>query len=128
LLRAQPWNDVDMTSVLIVDDHASFRTSAKALLDADGYHVVGEASDGEHALEEIVRLCPDVVLLDIQLPGIDGFEVAGRVAAGANPPQVVLTSTRDPEDFGGLVAGSAARGFIAKADLSGAALTALLGV
>jgi DNA-binding NarL/FixJ family response regulator len=115
-----------VTTVLIVDDHASFRASARALLAADGYEVVGEAESGERALDEIERLRPDVVLLDIQLPGIDGFEVAGRVAAGGGGPEIVLTSSRELEDFGGLVAGSRACGFVSKAELSGAAIDALL--
>jgi CheY-like chemotaxis protein len=115
-----------MTTVFIVDDHASFRASAGALLAADGYDVVGEATDGESAVEEIERLRPDLVLLDIQLPGIDGFEVAGRVAANGHRPEIVLTSSRELDDFGGLVAGSPARGFVPKAELSGAALAALL--
>jgi DNA-binding NarL/FixJ family response regulator len=116
-----------MPTVFIVDDHALFRASVKALLTADGYDVVGEAGDGEVAIGEIERLRPDVVLLDIQLPGIDGFEVADRVATGDRAPEIVLTSSREPGDFGGLVAGSAARGFVPKAELSGAALQALLG-
>jgi DNA-binding NarL/FixJ family response regulator len=115
-----------VTTVLIVDDHASFRASARALLAADGYEVVGEAENGERALDEIERLRPDVVLLDIQLPGIDGFEVAGRAAAGGHGPEIVLTSSRELEDFGGLVAGSRACGFVPKAELSGAAIAALL--
>ena len=115
-----------MTTVFIVDDHPSFRASAKALLAADGYDVVGEAGDGEIAIAEIERLRPDVVLLDVQLPGIDGFEVADRVAAGGRAPEIVLTSSRELDDFGGLVAGSAARGFVPKAELSGPALQALL--
>jgi len=58
--------------VLIVDDHAAFRESASALLEAEGFDVVGEAADGESAVAEVARLRPDIVLLDIQLPGLDG--------------------------------------------------------
>jgi DNA-binding NarL/FixJ family response regulator len=113
-------------SVLIVDDHPSFRTTAHALLEAEGFDVVGEAEDGESALEAVRRLRPDVVLLDVQLPGIDGFEVAERLTANGNSPSVVLTSSRDASDFGALVERSGARGFLPKAELSGAALAALL--
>ncbi|HST17578.1 MAG TPA: response regulator transcription factor [Gaiellaceae bacterium] len=117
-----------MTTVLIVDDHASFRASARALLAAEGFEVVGEAEDGEIAVDEIARLRPDVVLLDIQLPGIDGFEVANRVAANGARPDIILTSSRDAGDYGDLVTQSPARGFVPKDELSGAAIAALLDV
>ena len=114
-------------SLLIVDDHADFRAGARALLEVDGFDVVGEAADGESALEAAHRLRPRVVLLDIQLPGIDGFRVAERLAAGDDPPMVVLTSSRSPEAFRGrLRAAGSVRGFIAKAELSGECLSALL--
>ena len=119
--------DLCMPTVLIVDDHPSFRVTARALLEAEGFDVVGEAEDGETALEEAARLRPEVVLLDVQLPGIDGFEVAARLTSwnGASPA-VVLTSSRDATEFSGLVERSGARGFVPKAELSAAALTALL--
>jgi DNA-binding NarL/FixJ family response regulator len=117
-----------MTTVLIVDDHASFRASARALLSAEGFEVVGEAEDGELAVGEIERLRPDVVLLDVQLPGIDGFEVANRVAANGDRPEIILTSSRDAGDYGDLVTRSPARGFVPKDELSGAAIAALLDV
>jgi CheY-like chemotaxis protein len=102
-------------TVLIVDDHPSFR-----------------ATDGTEAIAEAERLRPDLVLLDVNLPDIDGFEVASRLTKAANGtpssgPAVILTSSRDPSDFGSLVHESGARGFIPKAELSGAALAALLG-
>ena len=113
-------------TVLIVDDHPSFRASARALLEAEGFEVVGEAEDGVHALRAASELHPDVVLLDVQLPDFDGFEVADRLTKNGNGPAVVLTSSREGSDFGRLVADSGARGFIAKAELSGAAIAALL--
>ena len=113
-----------MTSVLIVDDHPTFRANARALLEAEGLDVVGEAKDGTTALLEIDRLRPQVVLLDVQLPDMDGFEVASRLPADG--PRVILVSSHDPHDFGGLVARSRAVGFIPKADLSGAAIADLL--
>lgn len=115
-----------MTRVLIVDDHPSFRASARMLLEAEGYEVVGEAPDGEAALEAAARLRPDLVLLDVNLPGLDGFAVAERLAGAEHAPAVVLVSSRDSGDFGPLVRASAARGFISKCDLSGDALAALL--
>ena len=116
-----------MRTVLIVDDHPAFRASARALLEAEGFAVVGEAADGAVAVAEAGRLRPDVVLLDIQLPDIDGFEVARRLSAAAEAPAVVLTSSRDAADFGVLIARSGARGFVPKAELSGRRITALLG-
>ena len=113
-------------TVLIVDDHASFRASASALLEAEGFAVAGEASDGESAIAEAARLHPEIVLLDIQLPDDDGFVVAERLAASSSPPAVVLTSSRDPAAFGPRLKQAPARGFIAKHDLSGAALAALV--
>ena len=114
-------------TVLIVDDHPSFRLTARALLQAEGFDVVGEAEDGLSAIDAVKRLRPDVVLLDVQLPDIDGFEVARRLTSNGNSPGVVLTSSRDGSDFGPLVKRSGARGFIPKAELSGAALNDLLG-
>jgi two-component system response regulator EvgA len=114
-------------SVLIVDDHPSFRSFARALLQAEGFVVVGEAEDGASALEAARELHPDLVLLDVQLPDTDGFAVAASLTSNCTAPAVVLTSSRDASDFGPLVRRSGARGFIAKAELSGAALSALLG-
>ena len=113
-------------TVLIVDDHASFRTAARKLLEHHGYRVVGEALDGESALAAVRELRPDLVLLDVQMPGIDGFEVASRLNAIGNAPAIVFVSSRDGLDFGKLVTESGARGFISKHDLSGPALAALL--
>ena len=113
-------------TVLIVDDHPSFRASARMLLQAEGFEVVGEAEDGASALAAIAELRPDVVLLDVQLPDMDGFDVAARVTSNGSGPAVVLVSSRDGEDFGTLVGSSGARGFIPKAELSGARIAALV--
>ena len=112
-------------SVLIVDDHPSFRASARVLLEAEGFDVIGEAADGASGIVEAQRLRPDLVLLDVQLPDIDGFDVAARLANGAGPA-IVLVSSRDSSDFGPLVARSGARGFVPKAELSGARIHELL--
>ncbi len=114
------------TTVLIVDDHPSFRATARALLEAEGYDVVGEAEDGVAALHAARELRPDLVLLDVQLPDFDGFEVASCLRRNGDSPAVVLTSSRDADDFGSLVSASGARGFVPKAELSGAALATLL--
>lgn len=114
-------------SVLIVDDHPGFRVSARRMLEASGYAVVGEAADGEAAVATADALAPDLVLLDVQLPDLDGFEVAARLQGLEPAPEVVLTSSRDRADFGDAVSQSPARGFIAKAELSGSALAELVG-
>src|SRR4051812_13961335 len=113
-------------TVLIVDDHAGFRAGARALLAADGFDVVGEAADGEAAVQAVHRLQPDIVLLDIQLPGLDGFAVAERLAGDSHRPAVVLISSRDVSAFRRRLATSPARGFIAKGELSGECLASLL--
>jgi DNA-binding NarL/FixJ family response regulator len=116
-----------VTTVLIVDDHPSFRASARALLEAEGFEVVGEAEDGESALISVRDLAPDVVLLDVQLPDLDGFEITRRLSAtNARKPKVVLVSSRDREEYGSLIPACGADGFVPKAELSGAAITALL--
>jgi DNA-binding NarL/FixJ family response regulator len=114
-------------SVLIVDDDAGFRRRARRLLSAAGYAVAGEAADGASALAGVRELRPDVLLLDILLPDIDGIEVAGRLAAESDGgPAVVLTSSRDAADYGRRLRDAATAGFIPKADLSPAALAAVL--
>jgi CheY-like chemotaxis protein len=115
-----------MATILIVDDNACFRATAHAVLDAEGYEVVGEAEDGVAALRAVRELRPDVVLLDVQLPDFDGFEVAARLRANGAAPAIVITSSRDASDFGRLIAESGARGFIPKAELSGPTLREVL--
>jgi DNA-binding NarL/FixJ family response regulator len=113
-------------TVLIVDDHPSFRLTARALLEAEGFEVVGEAADGASAIEAARRLKPEVLLLDVQLPDMDGFAVAEELCRNGWSPAVVLTSSRDISDFGSLVRTCGARGFVPKAELSGATLSTLL--
>lgn len=114
-------------TVLIVDDHPSFRTTARALLTAEGFEVVGEAEDGTSAIAAAKLLHPDLVLLDVQLPDMDGFAVALRLGElNGHRPSIVLTSSRDAADFGPLVERSGAAAFVPKAELSGAALRAVL--
>jgi CheY-like chemotaxis protein len=114
------------TTVLIVDDHDDFRRSAAALLDAEGFEVIGGVADGAAAVEAVVRLRPDVVLLDVQLPDVDGFAVADRLAQTPDPPRVVLVSSRDAASYGPRIDSAPACGFLAKRELSGASLAALV--
>jgi DNA-binding NarL/FixJ family response regulator len=113
--------------VLIVDDHDDFRSSAGALLEAEGFTVVGGVADGAAAVGAVERLRPEVVLLDIQLPDLDGFAVAERLAATTDPPRVVLISSRDATAYGPRLDAAAVCGFLAKWELSGASLAALVG-
>ncbi len=113
-------------SVLIVDDHASFRSAARALLEGAGFEVVGESEDVAGALATAARLRPAIVLLDIGLPDGDGFEVAERLARSDDPPIVIMISSREPAWYRSRLAESPARGFIAKGDLSRVTLEALL--
>jgi DNA-binding NarL/FixJ family response regulator len=115
-----------LRSVLIVDDHASFRSAARALLQGDGFEVVGESEDAAGALAAVAQLRPAIVLLDIGLPDGDGFEVAERLARGDDPPVVILISSREVAWYRRRLVASPARGFIAKGELSAAAVDALM--
>ncbi len=114
--------------VLIVDDHAGFRATLRRVLEADGWIVVGEAPDGTTAIRLAATLRPDVVVLDIGLPDIDGFAVSDRLAArdDGDAPAVVLVSSRDGLAYGERLTATSARGFVAKGDLDGRALSAIL--
>jgi DNA-binding NarL/FixJ family response regulator len=114
--------DLPVMSVLIVDDNPGFLANARRLLEAEGFEVVGEARDGRAAIASAQDLAPDLVLLDVQLPDLDGFEVAARIAKLGLRSAVVLVSTRAAADYGSLVSDAPVRAFIHKSDLSGAAL------
>lgn len=115
-------------TILIVDDHAAFRAGARALLEADGYDVIGEAGDGQAGIAAARELHPDVVLLDVRLPDMDGFTVADRLtSANGSSPAVIVTSSSDDPLYPERAQSSGARGFVAKHDVCGAALDRLLG-
>jgi CheY-like chemotaxis protein len=114
-------------TVLIVDDHPSFRASARAMLESEGFVVIGEAEDGAAALEAVDALQPDIVVLDIQLPDMSGFDVCAALERrGGPPPDIILVSSRDVSDYGELISSSCACGFVAKGELSGDLVAALL--
>ncbi|HEX4343967.1 MAG TPA: response regulator transcription factor [Solirubrobacteraceae bacterium] len=113
-------------TILIVDDHTVFRSCVRAVLEADGYDVVGEAHDGRAGLSAALTLKPDVVLLDVRLPDMDGFAVALSLAEGGGGPAVIVTSSSDDPLYPARAARSGARGFVAKHDVCGAALDRIL--
>lgn len=113
-------------TVLIVDDHAGFRSRARRLLECEGYQVVGEAEDCASALRAARAVRPAVALVDVHLPDASGFELTAQLVALDPPPAVVLTSSRDAADLDGLVLQSEARGFVPKAELSRESIEELL--
>ena len=113
-------------TLLIIDDHAAFRAGARALLEADGYEVVGEAGDARTGLAAAGSLRPDVVLLDVRLPDMDGFHVANRLTENGCAAAIIVTSSSDDPLYPERALRSGARGFVAKHDVCGAALDRLL--
>jgi DNA-binding NarL/FixJ family response regulator len=125
-VRPQESELMGATTVLVVDDHSGFRACARHLLEGEGYRVVGEAADGASAVTCARDLRPQVALVDVYLPDIDGFEVAAQMAGLDGAPAVVLTSSHDRTELEPLVPGSGARGFVPKDQLSREAIEALL--
>jgi DNA-binding NarL/FixJ family response regulator len=117
---------VALPTLLIVDDHAGFRTAARQLLGTAGYEVTGEAADVQSAWALIEELHPNVVLLDIKLPDGNGFDLAERIATLPNPPIVVLISSRSRGEYGKRLAHCPVRGFISKVELSADRLDRLI--
>ena len=109
-----------------MDDHAAFRSAARALLEAAGFHVVGESADGASTLDAVRDLRPDVVLLDVQLPDIDGFAVAEQLARDEGTPAIVFTSSRSIASLRWRLDSHPTWSFIPKNELSGDALEARL--
>lgn len=104
-----------MISVLLTDDQAVVRAGFRVILEsADDIHVVGEAANGPQAVEMTERLKPDVVCMDVRMPGGDGLAATERIVAGPNPPAVLVITTFDLDEyvFGALEAG--ASGFVLK--------------
>jgi DNA-binding NarL/FixJ family response regulator len=103
--------------VLVVDDQAPFRRAMAAVVDAtDGFDVVGQATSGEQSLCACAELEPDLVLMDVNLPGIDGVEATRRLLALPSPPVVFLLSTYDADSGEGFVTESGAAAYVTKGD------------
>ena len=113
-------------TVVIVDDNDAFRARARALLDGEGYEVIGEAADGASALRVLRELEPDLALLDVQLPYTDGFPRAERLGEVGTRSAIIFISTRDAADYAGDVAACGALGFISKSRLCGPAVREIL--
>ena len=113
-------------SILIVDDHPGFRAQARRLLDCEGYRVIGEAVDCGNAYDRAVDLAPEVVLVDVNLPDGNGFELARKLSEIDAAPLVILTSSRDAAELEPCVSASPVRGFIPKAELSRTTIENLL--
>jgi DNA-binding NarL/FixJ family response regulator len=111
-------------TVVIVDDHSAFRSSARRMLEGEGFEIVGEAADGSTGIDAVRETEPDVVLLDIALPDVSGYDVAEQLADSSS--KVVLTSSRAQGDLGRRLRDSQALGFIPKDRLSGDAIRSLL--
>lgn len=113
------------SSILIVDDHAEFRSQARLLLERQGFAVVGEAADAPSAIEAVMEIRPDVVLLDVYLGDVNGFEVAEQIHGCAPATRVVMTSGNDGATFRSRLRRTSAAGFIPKTELTRATLEAL---
>ncbi len=113
-------------TALIVDDHPEFRAVARMIVEGAGLEVVAEAADGAAALAAAADTNPDVVLLDVRLPGLDGIAIAELLAVRHSPPAVVLTSSTDAASYGKRLTAAPVRGFISKERLTAHALAKLL--
>jgi DNA-binding NarL/FixJ family response regulator len=112
--------------ILIVDDHAGFRASARRMLEAGGFEVAGEAGDAASARQAVSELAPDALLLDVQLPDGDGIALASELSANGDAPLIVLCSSRSADELGAGLRECGARGFLTKEELSATSIRELL--
>jgi DNA-binding NarL/FixJ family response regulator len=125
-LRSRWEHDEMARRVLLVDDHEAFRAAARALLESEGFVVVGDAATGADAVRLSRALEPDVVLLDVRLPDVDGITVATELAALVPRPMVVLVSSRSAAAYGDRIGRAPVRGFLTKSQISGGGLRRVL--
>lgn len=103
--------------VLIVDDQLPFREASRMVVEmTDGFEVVGEAENGEQAVEMATDLKPDLVLMDVQMPGIDGIEATRRIRNADDPPYVLVMSTHESGNYDGPAQSAGAFGFLPKSE------------
>ncbi|MER7797061.1 response regulator transcription factor [Microbacterium sp. NPDC096154] len=102
--------------VLLVDDHATMRMGFRAILEASGIEVIGEAATGAQAVTAAAALRPDVICMDVQMPDVDGIEATRRIlrAAGERPPRIVIVTTFDRDDYLFAALDAGASGFLLK--------------
>lgn len=109
--------------VLIVDDQPPFREAARMVVEmTDGFEVAGEAENGEAAVAMAVELKPDLVLMDVQMPGFDGLEATRRIMKEPHPPKILVMSTHESGDYAGPAEAAGAIGFVPKSEFSMAVL------
>jgi DNA-binding NarL/FixJ family response regulator len=114
--------------VVIVDDQAAFRSAARMVVEmSEGFEVVGEAETGEAAVTMVAELVPDLVLMDVNLPGIDGLEATRRIVAAGSPAQVLVLSTYSESEYEAAAAAAGAVGFVTKDDFGPDALLTAAG-
>jgi len=114
--------------VLIVDDQEPFRAALRMVVDSmDGFEVAGEAHDGESGLILAAELAPDLVLMDVQMPGIDGFEATRRLTATYDGIGVIVLSTYQADEYEAPALDAGAVAFISKSDYGPHSLAALSG-
>lgn len=112
--------------VLTVDDQDVFRSAAQEVIAATpGFATIGDAASGPKALELVQLLKPDLILIDVRMPGIDGVETSRRIREQNTDAVVILISLDDPVDVGAMIANSGAVAFLRKQDFRSAALQAL---
>jgi DNA-binding NarL/FixJ family response regulator len=110
-----PHPEPNVRKVLIVDDQAPFRQAARMVVDAtDGFEVIGEAASGEEGVQLARALGPDLILMDVNLPGINGLEATRQILGGPHRPVVFLVSTYEQDEYGPRAAECGAAAYIPK--------------